>query len=108
MADSEFLLRSFAERYYYLDSSSKAKPIYPTDREGFFDRILHPSSHKTKTEDKELGHESEAKNPLQPEKQESEMDKFKDDLKEHENKFKAYIHKDEELDEYGNTYAGLM
>ncbi|KAJ5721052.1 uncharacterized protein N7483_008986 [Penicillium malachiteum] len=91
------------------NSSSKARPpIYPTDREGFFERFLRPSSHKTKTEDKEYGHESEAKNPTQPQKQESEMEKLKDDLKEHEKKFKDYIHKDEELNEDGHIYAGLM
>ncbi|KAJ5703707.1 hypothetical protein N7493_011632 [Penicillium malachiteum] len=82
--------------------------MYPSGREGFFERILHPSSHKTKPDDKEHAHESEAKNPQQSSKQESEMDKFKDDLKEHENKFKDYIHKDEQLDEDGHTYAGLM
>lgn len=82
-------------------------PIH--EHHGFFERILHHGSHsKSKGKENDLGHESEAKDPQQPQKTESEMDKFKDDLTEHENKFKDYIKKDEEADEDGHTYADLM
>jgi hypothetical protein len=41
-------------------------------------------------------------------KKESEIKSFENDFKKEENKFKDYLRKDEELEEEGKTYGGLM
>lgn len=40
--------------------------------------------------------------------QESGIKNFENDFKKEENKFKNYLDKDEELEEEGKTYGGLM
>ncbi|KAJ5088320.1 hypothetical protein N7456_011936 [Penicillium angulare] len=72
-------------------------PIH--EHEGFFERILHPhkkDDNKEKEPEHEHEHEHDAKDPNAP-KKESEMDKFKD-----------YIHEDEEIEQEGGTYSNLM
>ncbi|PCH00433.1 Hypothetical protein PENO1_031720 [Penicillium occitanis (nom. inval.)] len=39
---------------------------------------------------------------------ESEVKRFENDFKKEESKFKKYLDKDEELEEEGKTYGGLM
>ncbi|KAJ5286734.1 hypothetical protein N7478_002420 [Penicillium angulare] len=68
------------------------------EHEGFFERMLHPHK-KDENEEKEPEHEYEhdAKDLNSSKKKESEMDKFKD-----------YIHEDEEIEQEGGTYGNLM
>ncbi|KAJ5987815.1 hypothetical protein N7481_003025 [Penicillium waksmanii] len=84
-----------------MSDQSKAPP--PHENEGFFDRILHHHMGK-QTEETMKDHHEDRDNQEdyhedsgEEKKKESEMDKMKN-----------YLHEDEELEEEGQTYAGLM
>ncbi|KAJ5864464.1 uncharacterized protein N7529_006380 [Penicillium soppii] len=63
---------------------------------GFMDRMLHPGHHDNKDHPNQDKDNHEPQHEDEP-KKESEADKFKD-----------YIKKDEQMEEEGRTYGGLM
>ncbi|KAJ5674240.1 hypothetical protein N7462_009679 [Penicillium macrosclerotiorum] len=66
--------------------------------EGFFERILHHHyENQEKKDQREDTHEEDKHEHADTDKKESALDKMKDYLKE-----------DEELEDEGRTYAGLM
>ncbi|KAJ5102723.1 hypothetical protein N7532_003252 [Penicillium argentinense] len=82
-----------------MSDQSKAQP--PHEHEGFFERILHHHMGQQTEEKMKDHHEDHDEDENNTAKQEmnnkGEMDKMKD-----------YLHEDEELEENGQTYAGLM
>ncbi|KAB8229727.1 hypothetical protein ETB97_008881 [Aspergillus alliaceus] len=73
---------------------------HPQHRHGFLDRVLHPGRYHHQKEEQ---HQEEQRQD-QPESQGQESQKKEGEL----DKFKDYIKKDEEMEEEGDTYAGLM
>lgn len=77
---------------------------------GTFDKLFH-HKHRVEHHDDEhgvhLGNRDQYSGETRPQ-QESEIKGFEKDLKKEENKFKNYLDKDEELEEEGKTYGGLM
>ncbi|GLI77925.1 hypothetical protein PoHVEF18_006222 [Penicillium ochrochloron] len=85
------------------DKPSSQEPVH--QQEGFFERILHhhhqnedakyqkePDQDKAHKDDHDHDHDRDTQK-----KKESELDKMKD-----------YLHEDEELEQEGRTYGGLM
>ncbi|KAF7591385.1 hypothetical protein BBP40_001611 [Aspergillus hancockii] len=73
---------------------------HPEHHKGFFDRMFHPGRlHKTEDQHQDQKHESQDNESQDNESQnkEGEFDRFKD-----------YIKKDQQLEEEGDTYSGLM
>ncbi|KAB8079415.1 hypothetical protein BDV29DRAFT_151705 [Aspergillus leporis] len=69
---------------------------HPRRHQGILDRMLH-HKHPLQAEDQHQNqHDSQDKEP-QKKEEEGELDKIKD-----------YVKKDQELEEEGDTYAGLM
>lgn len=71
--------------------------------EGIYDPRHHHNDKGTQTHQQESTSQSK-----ESPKKESQIDKLEDGFKKDEQKFKNYIHKDEELEEEGRTYGGLM
>lgn len=67
-----------------------------------FGKFFHHKHHD------EQGEKSGNPEGISGTKPESETAKFEDSLKKEGSKFKDYIHEDEELEEEGKTYGGLM
>ncbi|KKK11864.1 hypothetical protein P175DRAFT_0534799 [Aspergillus ochraceoroseus IBT 24754] len=71
----------------------------PHQKEGFMERFFHHHREEAKREDEQhqntQQHNEHGKEPQHS--KESKLDKFKD-----------YMHEEEDLDEAGQTYAGLM
>lgn len=98
------------------DSTSRIKSGFnqslPTGSHhtGTFDKLFH-RGHRDEHRDDEHGIHPEdhgqASDMTRP-KKESEIKSFENDFKKEENKFKNYLQKDEELEEEGKTYGGLM
>ncbi|KAJ5929244.1 hypothetical protein N7454_007092 [Penicillium verhagenii] len=78
-------------------------PIH--EHESFFDRLLH----RHKKEDKhEQEHEHEANDPSSDLQQEAETDKYKDQIKNDEHKYKDHMRREANLQSQSETYDHLM
>ncbi|RAO73460.1 uncharacterized protein BHQ10_009472 [Talaromyces amestolkiae] len=75
------------------------------ENSGSFDKLFH---HKNRDEHGvHSGYQAQPSGETRPQ-HESEIKRFENDLKKEENKLKNYLDKDEELEEEGKTYGGLM
>ncbi|RAO65478.1 uncharacterized protein BHQ10_001490 [Talaromyces amestolkiae] len=77
---------------------------------GTFDKLFHHKhrdEHHEGEEGAHLENHDQYSGDARPQ-QESEFKRFDKGLKKEENKFKNYLQKDEELEEEGKTYGGLM
>lgn len=66
---------------------------------------MHHKHHQEGTGQSNESHPAQAKDP---QKKESEIHKLEDDFKKDEQEFKNYLKKDEEMQEEGKEYGGLM
>lgn len=77
---------------------------------GTFDKLFHHKNRDEHHDDENGVHSGYHDHPLGATRSqhESEAKRFGNDFKKEENKFKSYLDKDEELEEGGKTYGGLM
>ncbi|KUL86997.1 hypothetical protein ZTR_05667 [Talaromyces verruculosus] len=89
----------------------KEKSATESHHSGTFDKLFHHKNRDEQNHDDENGVHSGYHDQLSGEarpQHESEVKRFENDFKKEENKFKKYLDKDEELEEEGKTYGGLM
>lgn len=85
-----------------------SNPPTESHHTGSFGKLFHHERHDEHHDEPGAHPDHEDAAGMNHPKKESEMKKFEDDFKKEDNKFKKYLQKDEELEEEGKTYGGLM